>query len=127
MDQFESKVLDVRVGRIDESRGGIEVATESEWQDIRARYLDSEYNAECDAITRNNSLVRKMGSSCQVICLLGSQQSLFGESILHLTGMWLDKCDNACGDGDRILVLGKNITQMGAVTGTGSNDGQQAF
>ena len=53
-----------------------------------------------------------MGNTCQIICLLGSEQSIFGESILHLTGLWLNNFNNINGDGDRILVLGKNSLQM---------------
>ena len=94
------------------------------WSELRDRYLDSEYNAQCDLLTAQNSLLRKMGSAVQVICVLGSEQSFFGESMLHLTGMWLHKMGNGNGDGDRVLLNGHNKTMM---DGLKDAEGQQAF
>ena len=118
MDQFQSKVLNVDID------GTSEEGTDGKWNEIKAKYLDSEFNAQCDLLTMNNSLLRKMGSAVQVICLLGSEQSFYGESMLHLTGMWLNKFGNQNGDGDRVLLYGQNKTMM---DGLKDAESQQAF
>eukprot|EP01084_Bolivina_argentea_P175564 304003_1 len=110
MDNFQSNVLNVFIGNEGINIGNDEIKTD--WETIKEKYLNVEYNKQCDIITENNSLIRKMGATCEIICLLGSEQSIFGESILHLTGMWLNNFNNINGDGDRILLKGKNILQM---------------
>ena len=112
MDKFESKIVKCDVTSVDDNGNEIRAGTETEWEEIKKKYLDDEYNKLCDRITENNSLIRKMGNTCQIICLLGSEQSIFGSSILHLTGLWLNNFSNVNGDGDRILVTGKNALQM---------------
>ena len=101
MDDFRSSILKIDV-----------YGNDADWSELRSKYLDSEYIAECDQITMNNSLIKRMGNTAQIICLLGSEQSIFGESILHLTGLWLSNFENSNGDGDRVLVSGRNMLQM---------------
>ena len=109
MDHFKSQILDIDVGNIDDGTG---VNLDKDWSNIKEQYLENNFNIECDEITKNNSLIRKMGNICQIICLLGSEQSVFGENVLHLTGLWLDNFNKDNGDGDRILVCGKNSLLM---------------
>merc|ERR1712228_657083 len=106
MDNFESSILKIDV-----------FGNNEDWTSLKNKYLDAEYNKECDQITMNNSLIHRMGNTAQIICLLGSEQSIFGESILHLTGLWLTNFENSNGDGDRVLVSGKNKLPMNATEG----------